>query len=200
MSKIITKKQLNILIESTLEEVGNMVENVNEVKVTQEHIDQLKDVGHCMCGDKCLVYPEAAYGDSRKSYEVVKLVAEKDGDCVVMEKEHMDMLEQDGKCTCGDVTLTMETEMDESEVLMDDNTNEEDMCVECGSGMTEEDDVDEGNKFAGELAKAREKGENTFTLDGKEYKVEAVSESLKEKNNLLKEELNKFNKIINYKN
>jgi hypothetical protein len=200
MSKIITKKQLNILIESTLEEVGNMVENVNEVKVTQEHIDQLKDVGHCMCGDKCLVYPEAAYGDSRKSYEVVKLVAEKDGDCVVMEKKHMDMLERDGKCTCGDVTLTMETEMDESEVLMDDNTNEEDMCVECGSGMTEEDDVEEGNKFAGELAKAREKGENTFTLDGKEYKVEAVSESLKEKNNLLKEELNKFNKIINYKN
>lgn len=32
-------------------------------------------------------------------------------------------------------------------------------------------DVDEGNEFSGELAKARKNGEKTFTVDGKEYPV-----------------------------
>lgn len=208
MSKIITKNQLNILIESTVEEVKNLVENQNEVKITQQNVDELKNVGHCMCGDKCVVYPEAVVGDASKVTDVMKLITEKGGECVVLERDHMDMLENEGKCDCGGVTLTMETEMEESEVLMDDSTNEEETCVECGSGMSEEEDVDEGNKFAGELAKAREAGDNTFTIDGKEYKVEAVTESVDELTSLInesknvkinKEEMDFFNKMVNYK-
>ena len=222
MSKIITKSQLNLVIESTLKEVGYITENKDELKLTKQHMDDLNKNGHCMCDDKCLVYPEAVYGDSKKSLEVVKLVAEKDGDCIVMEKDHMDMLEKDGKCDCNGVTITMSE--------MEDNMNEnKEMCSECGTGMMVEGTcnecgysmnmaeagVDEGNEFTGELEKAREEGKATFTVDGKTYKVEPADEDKKDdvaesvnglaesvtkttNNKILKEDMDFFNKIINY--
>jgi len=218
MSKIITKNQLKMVMENTMKEADYMMENEDAIKLTKDHMDKLNKEGHCMCDDKCLVYPEAVYGDSKKSLEVVKLVAEKDGDCIVMEKEHMDMLEKDGKCECNGVTITM-SEMEDSM-----NENKE-MCSECGTGMMvegmcnecgysmnmKEEDVDEGNEFTGALSDAREKGEDTFKVDGKTYKVEEVKESVeKSVNNLteslsknvnkeiIKEDMDFFNKMINY--
>jgi len=209
MSKIITKSQISLVIESTLKEANYMNENEDAIKLTKDHMDKLNKEGHCMCGDRCLVYPEAVYGDSKKSYEVVKLVAEKDGDCIVMEKEHMDMLEKDGKCDCNGVTITM-SEMEDSM-----NENKE-MCSECGTGMMvegmcnecgysmnmKEEDVDGGD--------AREEGKATFTVDGKTYKVEPadkveesvnkLTESLSKNVNkeIIKEDMDFFNKMINY--
>ena len=222
MSKLITRKQLSMVIESTLKESQYMNEAEGEIKLTKQHMDDLNKNGHCMCDDKCLVYPEAVYGDSKKSLEVVKLVAEKDGDCIVMEKDHMDMLEKDGKCDCNGVTITMSE--------MEDNMNEnKEMCSECGTGMMVEGTcnecgysmnmaeagVDEGNEFTGELEKAREEGKATFTVDGKTYKVEPADEDKKDdvaesvnglaesvtkttNNKILKEDMDFFNKIINY--
>jgi len=217
MSKIITKSQISLVIESTLKEANYMNENEDAIKLTKDHMDKLNKEGHCMCDDKCLVYPEAVYGDSKKSYEVVKLVAEKDGDCIVMEKEHMDMLEKDGKCDCNGVTITM-SEMEDSmnenkEMCSECGTGMmvEDMCNECGYSMNmKEEDVDEGNEFTGELNKAREEGKATFTVDGKTYKVEPVdkveesvnelTESLSKNVNkeIMKEDMDFFNKMINY--
>jgi len=219
MSKVITKNQLKLVIESTLKEADYMMENKEELKLTKDHMDELHKEGHCMCDNKCVVYPEAVYGDSKKSFEVVKLVAEKDGDCVVISKEQMDMLHKDGKCDCDDnVTLSYSEEMD-------DEMSEGKMC-ECGSGMVEsecnecggssymsDEPVDEGNEFTGELNKAREEGKATFTVDGKTYKVEPVDkqdkveESVNElteslykttKKELMKEDMDFFNKMINY--
>ena len=217
MSKIITKSQISLVIESTLKEANYMNENEDAIKLTKDHMDKLNKEGHCMCDDKCLVYPEAVYGDSKKSYEVVKLVAEKDGDCIVMENEHMDMLEKDGKCDCNGVTITM-SEMEDSM-----NENKE-MCSECGTGMMvegmcnecgysmnmKEEDVDEGDKFTKKLGDAREEGKATFTVDGKTYKVEPadkveesvnkLTESLSKNVNkeIIKEDMDFFNKMINY--
>jgi hypothetical protein len=217
MSKIITKSQISLVIESTLKEANYMNENEDAIKLTKDHMDKLNKEGHCMCDDKCLVYPEAVYGDSKKSYEVVKLVAEKDGDCIVMEKEHMDMLEKDGKCDCNGVTITMsemEDSMNENKELCSEcgtGIMVEGMCNECGYSMNmKEEDVDEGDKFTGELNKAREKGKATFTVDGKTYKVEPVdkveesvnelTESLSKNVNkeIIKEDMDFFNKMINY--
>lgn len=219
MSKIITKKSLNTLIETTIKQYSNfLLEAENEIKLTKQHMDELHKEGHCMCDDKCIVYPEAVYGDSKKSFEVVKLVAEKDGDCVVISKEQMDMLHNDGKCDCdNNVTLSYSEEMDNH---MSEN---KEMCSECGNGMMvegtcnecgysmnmDEAGVDEGNEFTGELNKAREEGKSTFTVDGKTYKVEPVEESTKElaesilntfDTSLLTEDMDNFKKLINYRN
>ena len=59
-------------------------------------------------------------------------------------KKQMEMLKKDGKCDCGDVTL----KLDESD-----------------------DELEEGNKFSGELAKAKKEGKDEFEVDGKTYKV-----------------------------
>ena len=56
--------------------------------------------------------------------------------------------------------------------------------------------VEEGNEFTGALAKAKEEGKDEFEVDGKTYKVEESTEDDNDK--LLKEELKKFIKIINY--
>jgi hypothetical protein len=53
---------------------------------------------------------------------------------------------------------------------MDDGGElEEDVCEECGD--MSEDEVEEGNEFSGELARARKDGKKTFTVDGKTYPV-----------------------------
>ena len=40
-----------------------------------------------------------------------------------------------------------------------------------GEDKVDEDEVEEGNKFSGELAKAKEEGKDEFEFDGKKYKV-----------------------------
>ena len=47
------------------------------------------------------------------------------------------------------------------------------------AGISEEDDVEEGNEFSGELAKAKSSGQKEFEVDGKKYPVkEATSADL----------------------
>lgn len=239
MSKIITKSQLSLVIESTLKEANYMKENEDAVKLTKDHMDELYDKGHCMCGDKCLVYPEAVYGDSKKSYEVVKLVAEKNGDCIVMEKQHMDMLEKDGKCDCNGVTLTYDENMVEGDHMEDGMNENKEMCPECGglikeglceagcgysANMEEENIKNPGKYMGGEKQKAGvdddgdgvPNGADKDPKDGditeikvgdKTYKVveayvNKLTESIKNtvnKNLINEEEMNFFNKMVNYK-
>lgn len=228
MSKIITKKQLNLVIESTIKEAADYM-NEAEIKLTKQHMDDLHKNGHCMCGDKCLVYYEDIKNDDKKMSELMSKLSSEKMDCVVISKEQMDSLHKDGKCECdNNVTLSYEDSMKEGDYM-----KEGEMCSECGSGMMvegkcnecgysmnmKEAGVDEGNEFTGELNKAREEGKATFTVDGKTYKVEAADkeeepkkESVDEsinglkkslmkttKNKLLKEEMDFFNKMINYK-
>jgi len=219
MSKIITKNQLSLVIESTLKEADYMMENKEELKLTKDHMDELHKEGHCMCDDKCLVYIEDISGDVEKMTELMKKIQDEDKDCVFISKEQMDMLHKDGKCDCDDnVTLSYSEEMD-------DEMSEGKMC-ECGSGMAEsecnecggssymgDEPVDEGNAYGKAVTAAREKNEPTFTVGGKTYKVEPVdkkdnveesvnelTESLSKttKKRLMKEDMDFFNKMINY--
>ena len=216
-----------MVMENTMKEADYMNENEDAIKLTKDHMDKLNKEGHCMCDDKCLVYPEAVYGDSKKSLEVVKLVAEKDGDCIVMEKEHMDMLEKDGKCECNGVTITMSE--------MDDEMSEGKMC-ECGSGMVEsecnecggssymgEDDIknpgpymggprqeagvdDDGDGVPNGADKDPKDGSVTEIKVGEttykvvEESVNKLTEALNKTTNkeIMKEDMDFFNKIINY--
>ena len=234
MSKIITKKQLKMVMENTMKEADYMMENEDAIKLTKDHMDKLNKEGHCMCDDKCLVYPEAVYGDSKKSLEVVKLVAEKDGDCIVMEKDHMDMLEKDGKCECNGVTLTYDDDMKEGDYMGDGMNENKEMCPECGGMIKEglceagcgysmnmkEEGVDENFVLAAD--EARDKGEKEFEYpkgSGKmhpvtikadikneekykvvEESVNNLTESLSKTTNkkIMKEDMDFFNKMINY--
>lgn len=47
------------------------------------------------------------------------------------------------------------------------------------SGQIKEDDVEEGNEFTGNLAKAKAAGKSEFTVDGKKYKVKEATEKTK---------------------
>ena len=96
MSKIITKNQLSLVIESTLKEADYMMENKEELKLTKDHMDELHKEGHCMCDDKCLVYIEDIAGDVEKMTELMKKIQDEDKDCVFISKEQMDMLHKDG--------------------------------------------------------------------------------------------------------
>jgi hypothetical protein len=203
MSKIITKKQLNLVMESSIEEVGNMMEGKEEMKLTKDHMDELHKEGHCMCDGKCLVYTEDIKGDDKKMSELLQKLASEKMDCVVISKSQMDMLHKDGKCECDDnVSLSYEDEMKEGDYMnhmeddmkegdyMNDDTTKESACNECGGTMVEgvcegcsgmsEAGVDEGNEFTKELSDAREEGKATFTVDGKTYKVEPAGEDKKD--------------------
>lgn len=176
MSKIITKRQLNLVIENTLKEVGNVLENEGEIRISEEEMNTLENEGTCMCGDKCIVYHE--------DDTVVDLITKISPDCIILTKEQMDMLHNDGKCDCNGTTLVF------------------------GDEVSENEEMEEGNEFTGALADAKEKGKNEFEVDGKKYKVEeVVSESINgltesliktTNNKLLKEDLNFFNKMVNY--
>ena len=71
MSKIITKNQLDLVIESTLKEADYMMENKDELKLTKDHMDELHKEGHCMCDGKCLVYWESVKDDDSRTNEYV---------------------------------------------------------------------------------------------------------------------------------
>ena len=98
MSKIITKNQLDLVIESTLKEADYMMENKDELKLTKDHMDELHKEGHCMCDGKCLVYWEAVKDDDSKLKELMNKLAAEKTTCVMITKEKMDMLHNDGMC------------------------------------------------------------------------------------------------------
>ena len=228
MSKIITKKQLDLVMESTIKEADYMMENKDELKLTKQHMDELHKEGHCMCDDKCLVYWEEVKDDDSKLKELMNKLAAEKTNCVMISKEQMDMLHKDGKCECDDnVSLSYEDEMKEGDYMNDmgDDMKKESACNECGGTVVEgvcegcskmsEEGVDEGNEFTKELSDAREEGKATFTVDGKTYKVEPAGEDKKDnveesvnelteslsKNidkKVIKEEMDFFNKIIKY--
>ncbi len=204
MSKIITKKQLNLVMESSIEEVGNMMEGKEEMKLTKQHMDELEKEGHCMCDDKCLVYWEGVKNDDSKMKSIMNTLAAEKTNCVMISKAQMDMLHKDGKCECDDnVSLSYDENMAEGDYMndmgddmksegdyMNDDTTKESACNECGGTMVEgvcegcsgmsEAGVDEGNEFTKELSDAREEGKATFTVDGKTYKVEPAGEDKKD--------------------
>ncbi len=226
MLKIITKNQLDLVIESTLKEADYMMENKEELKLTKDQMDKLHKEGHCMCDDKCLVYIEDVSGDVKKMTELMKKIQDENKDCVYISKEQMDMLHKDGKCDCDDnVTLSYEDEMKEGDYM--DNM-EDNMCSECGGGMTEgkcnecgdgmsEDkeakpdfldlnnngNTEEPMKVAAKDAEGKEVTE--ITVGETKYKVveesvnkltEALSDTTNKK--IIKEEMDFFNKMINY--
>ena len=266
MSKIVTKKQLDLVMENTIKEADYMMENKEELKLTKSQMDELHKEGHCMCDNKCIVYTEDIKGDDKKMSELLQKLASEKMDCVIVSKEQMDMLHKDGKCDCDDnVTLSYEDEMKEGDYMNDmkvegDDSHDdgmkaegdymeeekveeaeeshddemkaegemtEEMCNECGGTMVEgiceggcgsmkEEDMDEGNEFTGALGDAK-KGEDTFKVDGKTYRVEEVkegeektsveesvtklTEALNETTNkeIMKEDMDFFNKMVNYR-
>jgi hypothetical protein len=230
MSKIITKNQLNLVIETTLKEVGYVTENKDELKLTKNHMDELHKEGHCVCDGKCLVYTEDIKNDDEKMSELLQKLASEKMDCVIISKDQMDMLHNDGKCDCdNNVTLSYSEEMD-------DEMSEGKVC-ECGSGMSEgecnecggssymgEDDIknpgpymggerqesgvdDDGDGVPNGADKDPKDGSVTEIKVGETtYKV--VEESVNEltealskttKKELMKEDMDFFNKMINYK-
>ena len=178
MSKIIVKKDLDLVIESTLKEVGYVMEAKDELKITKNHMDELHKEGHCMCDNKCLVYIEDISGDVKKTTELMQKLASEKMDCVFITKEQMDMLHKDGKCDCDDnVSLSYDDEIKEGD-YMEDN-----MCSECGGGMSE--------------GKCNECGDK----DVVESSLSSLSESINQttKKEFLKEEMDHFNKLINHR-
>lgn len=147
MSKVITKKELDLVIESTLEEVNL----VSEKALCEE-------CGGAMVEGIC----EGGCGKEKEDTLNEATMKEKNTYCQEeFGKDYKDCTkEQQNQC--------------------DDN---------CGK-------VEEGNLFVGERQKAIDAGKDEFEVDGKTYKVEESTEDNNDK--LLKEELKKFNKIINY--
>jgi hypothetical protein len=252
MSKIITKNQLDLVIESTLKEADYMMENKDELNLTKDHMDELHKEGHCMCDGKCLVYTEDIKGDDKKMSELLQKLASEKMDCVIISKEQMDMLHKDGKCDCdNNVTLSYDDEMKEGDYMNDmgddmktegDYMAKESACNECGgtmvegvcegcSGSMKEEDMDENFVLAAD--EARDKGEKEFeypkgsgkmhpvtikadikneekevteiTVGETKYKVveesvNKLTEALNGTTNkeIMKEEMDFFNKMINY--
>lgn len=143
MSKIVTKKQLDLVMENTIKEADYMMENKEELKLTKSQMDELHKEGHCMCDNKCIVYTEDIKGDDKKMSELLQKLASEKMDCVIVSKEQMDMLHKDGKCDCDDnVTLSYEDEMKEGDYMNDmkvegDDSHDDGMKAE-GDYMEEE--------------------------------------------------------------
>jgi hypothetical protein len=244
MSKIVTKKQLDLVMENTIKEADYMMGNKSELNLSKSQMDELHKEGHCMCDDKCIVYTEDIKGDDKKMSELLQKLASEKMDCVIVSKEQMDMLHKDGKCDCDDnVTLSYEDEMKEGDYMNDmkaegDDSHDdgmkaegevsEEMCNECGgtivegicegcSGMSEElhggqkelDKNKNGEIDSEDLAIMRgdkEKEVTEITVGETKYKVveESVTkltEALSKTTNkeIIKEDMEFFNKMINYK-
>jgi len=179
MPKIITRKQLNIVVESTMKEVGLIKEN-DEIVLSKEQMDSLHKDGKCKVNDTTIVYQDE-----------------------MKEDDYMGDNMNENKKMCSECGTGMMVEG---------------TCNECGYSMNMEEETEEmgeGNEFTEKLADARKEGKPTFTIDGKTYKVEPVdkeekddvkesiselTESLYNTTNkeILKEEMDFFNKIINY--
>jgi hypothetical protein len=82
----------------------------------------------------------------------------------------IDVAEPKGKITSADFKKLRATK---------EETDEQE-CNECGDKMYEEDaETEEGNAFSGALAKAKEKGDDSFEVDGKKYSVKEAKEDKK---------------------
>ena len=209
MSKIITKKQLDLVMESTLKEADYMMEAKDELKITKNHMDELHKEGHCMCDNKCLVYIEDISGDVKKTTELMQKLASEKMDCVFITKEQMDMLHKDGKCDCDDnVSLSYDDEMKEGDYM--DNM-EDNMCSECGGGMSEGECNECGDGMSEDkeepMKEAAKDAEEVTEITVGETKYKVVEESVNKltealyKNidkKVIKEEMDFFNKIIKY--
>ena len=209
MSKIITKKQLDLVMESTIKEADYMMENKDELKITKNHMDELHKEGHCMCDNKCLVYIEDISGDVKKTTELMQKLASEKMDCVFITKEQMDMLHKDGKCDCDDnVSLSYDDEMKEGDYM--DNM-EDNMCSECGGGMSEGECNECGDGMSEDkeepMKEAAKDAEEVTEITVGETKYKVVEESVNKltealyKNidkKVIKEEMDFFNKIIKY--
>ena len=90
-------------------------------------------------------------------------------------KSHNNILESDGIAAAGYGFVIEEEVVEEQEGTWDDD---EEMGEE---DLVSEEEIEEGNAFSGALADAKEKGEDSFEVDGKTYQVKEEEEKLEEK-------------------
>lgn len=171
--------------DSKLKELMGMLakEKTTCVMITKDQMDMLHKDGKCECDDNVSL----SYDDEMKEADYMNDM----GDDMKSEGDYM----KEGQA-CNECGGTMV----------------EGVCEGC-SGMSEAG-VDEGNEFTGALADAKEAGKDEFEVDGKTFKVtevkkeDTVKESVKElteslskttKKVLIKEEMDFFNKMINYR-
>jgi hypothetical protein len=119
-----------------------------------------------------------------------QMVENECNECGYMKEAQLDELGgmDDGHPRFGKKKFSKEMSIDDIESIlrgdsdMDTRTSLErerdmyDTDMEIGFKEIDEDEVEEGNEFSGELAKAREAGKKTFTVDGKTYPVKNESQ------------------------
>lgn len=119
-----------------------------------------------------------------------QMVENECNECGYMKEAQLDELGgmDDGHPRFGKKRFSKEMSIDDIESIlrgdsdMDTRTSLErerdmyDTDMEIGFKEIDEDEVEEGNEFSGELAKAREAGKKTFTVDGKTYPVKNESQ------------------------
>lgn len=119
-----------------------------------------------------------------------QMVENECNECGYMKEAQLDELGgmDDGHPRFGKKRFSKEMSIDDIESIlrgdsdMDTRTSLErerdmyDTDMQIGFKEIDEDEVEEGNEFSGELAKAREAGKKTFTVDGKTYPVKNESQ------------------------
>lgn len=190
MSKIITKRQLNTLIESTLKEYSND----SPGNMYNMDLDEFCSDHHNMDTDICKQHFDHKNDRENQSNQNGTRMTSKDIDSAAEYMGEGAMCE-----SCGGMMR-------------------EGICESgCGSQMeegsyTKEDELEEGNAFSGALETARKEGKTEFEFNGKTYPVEGedkVKESVKDlaesvtktfNPSFLTENMDNFNKLINYRN
>ena len=190
MSKIITKRQLNTLIESTLKEYSND----SPGNTYNMDLDKFCSLHHNMNTDICKQHFDSKNDRENQSNQNGTRMTSKDIDSAAEYMGEGAMCE-----SCGGMMR-------------------EGICESgCGSQMeegsyTKEDELEEGNAFSGALETARKEGKTEFEFNGKTYPVEGedkVKESVKDlaesvtktfNPSFLTENMDNFNKLINYRN
>jgi hypothetical protein len=194
MSKIITKRQLNTLIESTLKEYSNDVPG----NMYNMDLDEFCSHHHNMDKDICQSHFDHKNDRENQSNQNGTRMSQED---ITSATNHVDYMKEDKMCeSCGGMMA-------------------ENICEDCG-GMNymkegsymKEDELEEGNAFSGALETARKEGKTEFEFNGKTYPVEGedkVKESVKDlaesvtktfNPSFLTENMDNFNKLINYRN
>ena len=193
MSKIITKRQLNTLIESTLKEYSND----SPGNTYNMDLDKFCSLHHNMNTDICKQHFDSKNDRENQSNQNGTEMTPED---IASATNHVDYMKEDKMCeSCGGMMR-------------------EGICESgCGSRMeegsyTKEDELEEGNAFSGALETARKEGKTEFEFNGKTYPVEGedkVKESVKDlaesvtktfNPSFLTENMDNFNKLINYRN
>jgi hypothetical protein len=94
---------------------------------------------------------------------------------------HNNILESDGIAAAGYGFVIEEEEVEEDVVEEQEDVKPDDKGAYPGEDLVSEEDIEEGNAFSGALADAKEKGEDSFKVDGKTYQVKEEEEKLEEK-------------------